>query len=609
MSIWSSRFAVLVVMATTCSLVPADTPKLALDLAEFKTVETAELASSPTVLKRPLSLGQAYLGISFDPESRHSLAIRSVDTDSPAARAGIARGDLLRTLDGRDVKDSDTLRAIVEGKSPGDLLKVGLLRGDKRVELSLTLAPWSRPVSGPGSVGNPLGVRVKESKDGHGVTIEQVAPGSSADRAKLKVGETLLKLGSETLTSPDQFERLIIDKKPGETLPLTLFLAEKTVEMKISLNPEPRTGPRPGGPGPRMAYWTKPTFRLALICVEYPDVKHNPKITREAWDFSLFSRGASHKTNATGQPDYGSMFDYYLEQSYGKFKLEGKVFDWVEVSKKRADYATGNRTALLTEALDKLIARDGKDALKGFDGVFFLYAGARFPAARGSLYWAHRASVSHGGRRWPYFICDEGGARMQGISVFCHEFGHMLGLPDLYARPESPGMEGVGVWCAMSQQSRLRPQHFCAWSKEKMGWVTPAVINPAVKQKLVLAPIEDSPKECFKVLIRPDGSEYLLLENRKRKGFDESLPAEGLLIWRVVANRPVLQESHGVEGPAGPNSFRTDVPYPSVANDAYTPYTTPSSRSAHDDGYPVHITNIRRRSDSRITFEIGYEYE
>ena len=390
MSTWSRRFAAFVVIATTCSLAHADTPKLALDLAEFKTVDTAEIASSPNVLKRPLSLGPAYLGISLDPESRQSLAIGSVETDSPAARAGIARGDLLRTLDGRDVKDSETLRAMLQGKSPGDLLKVGLLRGDRPVDLALTLAPWSRPLSGPGSITNPLGVRVKETKDNRGVTIERVLPGSPADRAKLKVGETLLKVGSEALTGPDQFDRLIIDKKPGETLPLTLFLAEKSLEMKISLNPEPRSGQRPGGLGLRMASWTKPTFRLALICVEYPDVKHNPKITREAWDFSLFSRGASHKTSATGQPDYGSMFDYYLEQSYGKFKLEGKVFDWVEVSKKRADYATGNRTAALTEAARQ--AHCPRWQRRGSKGarrrLLPVCRRAGFPAARGSLYWA-----------------------------------------------------------------------------------------------------------------------------------------------------------------------------------------------------------------------------
>jgi hypothetical protein len=154
-----------------------------------------------------------------------------------------------------------------------------------------------------------------------------------------------------------------------------------------------------------------------------------------------------------------------------------------------------------------------------------------------------------------------------------------------------------------------KPQHFCAWSKEKVGWVKPAVIDPTVKQKLVLAPIEDSPKECFKVLLRPDGSEYLLLENRRKKGFDESLPAEGLLIWRVIGNRPFLQESHGITGPSGPRTMLNQVPYPSESNDAYTPYTTPSSRSQLGGGLPVHVTNIRKLPDGRISFQIGYEYQ
>jgi hypothetical protein len=125
----------------------------------------------------------------------------------------------------------------------------------------------------------------------------------------------------------------------------------------------------------------------------------------------------------------------------------------------------------------------------------------------------------------------------------------------------------------------------------------------------MLAPIEDSPKECFKVLIRPDGSEYLLLENRRKKGFDASLPAEGLLIWRVVQNRPILEESHGVTGPSGPRVFQASVPYPSPANDAFTPLTTPSSRAQLGGGLAVHLTNIRRLPDGRITFYIGYEYE
>ena len=124
----------------------------------------------------------------------------------------------------------------------------------------------------------------------------------------------------------------------------------------------------------------------------------------------------------------------------------------------------------MTEALDKLLARDGKDALKDFDGVFYIIAGRRMTVPRGSLYWPHRASVTHNGKSWPYFICPEGGQRMANISVFCHEFGHMLGLPDLYARPENPGMEGLDIWCAMANQApNGKPQHFSAWCKDQLG--------------------------------------------------------------------------------------------------------------------------------------------
>ena len=130
-----------------------------------------------------------------------------------------------------------------------------------------------------------------------------------------------------------------------------------------------------------------------------------------------------------------------------------------------------------------------------------------------------------------------------------------------------------------------------------------------MKQKLILSPIEDSARECFKVLIRRDGSEYLLLENRQRKGFDASLPGDGLLIWRVVGGHPFIVESHGVTGPAGPGAFLDMVPYPTAANNAFTPYTTPNSRSELGGGLPVNITNIRKLPDGRITFYVGYEYE
>ena len=153
-----------------------------------------------------------------------------------------------------------------------------------------------------------------------------------------------------------------------------------------------------------------------------------------------------------------------------------------------------------------------------------------------------------------------------------------------------------------------KPLHFCAWSKDQLGWIKPCVIDPRVKQKLILAPIETAPNECYKVLVRPDASEYLLLENRLKKGYDRDIPGEGLLIWRVVDGKPVLEESHGIGGPDGPMRFLGSVPYPSKSNSSFTPYTTPSSKPSKPGGVPVNITNIRRLPDGRITFHIGYEY-
>lgn len=543
------------------------------------------------------------------------LVVEDVATESPAAKAGIRKGDILRKADAKDVKNDDEWEDILKSKAPNEALRLSLTRDAKPMEVTVMLAPLSRPMSLAKQLPY-LGVRTSTVKDGEGVQIDEIIPGSPAERARLKIGEVILRLDDTALDSPTKFADLINAKKPDDTITLTLLLAEKRVEMKVILGAEADGSGRGwnnrGGRGIGGGYWTKPAYKIAIINVEYPDAKHNPKITAKAWDDAMFSKGGTYKATATGAVAYGSMHDYYWEQSYQQLKIEGKSFEHVEVSKKRMEYGTtnSNRTALLGEAMDKLLAREGKDALKDFDGVFFIYAGERASVPRGSLYWPHRSSFTHNGKRWDYFICGEGGMRMGNISVFCHEFGHMLGLPDLYARPENPGMEGAGIWTAMANQAgNGRPQHFDAWCKEKLGWLKPTTIDPSVKQKLILAPIEDSPTECFKVLVRADGSEYFLLENRKKKGYDVSLPAEGLLIWRVVGNRPILEESHGVEGPAGPRTAMDKVPFPSSSNDAFTPFTIPSSRSQLGGGKSVFITNIQRLSDGRIAFQIGYEYQ
>src|SRR5262249_34848890 len=149
-----------------------------------------------------------------------------------------------------------------------------------------------------------------------------------------------------------------------------------------------------------------------------------------------------------------------------------------------------------------------KDALKEFDGLCFVYAGARVQTNRGNLYYPHRGSLLFQNKRWSYCLCPEGGGRMESLSVFAPEFGKLLGLPDLAARPENPGSEGLGVWCLMSNGAGEtgRPLHLSAWCKEQLGWLTPTVLDPTTRQKLILRPVLESPRECLKVMVRLDGS-------------------------------------------------------------------------------------------------------
>jgi M6 family metalloprotease-like protein len=578
------------------------------DLSEFKTTESA-VKSRISRAAPDDDVQPGYLGVNVEVDSQSRLIVGSVEPDSPAGKAGLQAGDELRLVAGQVIKSLDVFRDCVQSKSAGETLDLAVQRKDLYLNLTVTMAATSRPLSLL-TKRALLGIRVGEAKDG--VKIETITPGMPAATSGLKEGDIIIKLDGTPVDNQQKLTSTMSEKRPGDFVAVVVKREGKEIEVKTKLAGEvinqapPTTWDTRG-----LTVWKKDVYHLAVIRIEYPDVKHAPQISGQDWADALFSKASYLNKNATGQQVYGSMNDYYIEQSCGKFHVEGKVFDPVLVSKKRADYANDlNRFALLNEALDKLLARDGAKALDGLDGIFFMYSGNRFQTNRGALYWPHRATMRYKGKNWAYFICPEGSSRMDTISVLTHEFGHMLGMPDLYARPESPGSEGLGIWCTMAvgHGNNGRPLHFSAWCKDQLGWLTPTVIDPTVKQKLILAPVENSPKECFKIMIRPDGSEYLLLENRAKRNFDVDLPAEGLLIWRVVDGRPVLEESHGIAGPQGPDRFLQSIPYPSKSNNAFTPYTTPSSKSLKGGGLPVHITNIRRLPDGRVTFYVGYEY-
>jgi hypothetical protein len=156
------------------------------------------------------------------------------------------------------------------------------------------------------------------------------------------------------------------------------------------------------------------------------------------------------------------------------------------------------------------------------------------------------------------------------IGVYCHEFGHMLGLPDFY---DTGTFENrVGVWAIMDYGSWNRrpvtggvpgdlPAHPSAWSKMFLGWTSPTVITPTIgemnTQAIMLssasngaAPLQllQNPGGVDWTLAQSGGGEYFLAEVRTRDGYDAGLPAEGLVLYHVDESREDNDAADNLDG-------------------------------------------------------------
>ncbi|MEA3209527.1 MAG: hypothetical protein QOE70_2584 [Chthoniobacter sp.] len=344
--------------------------------------------------------------------------------------------------------------------------------------------------------------------------------------------------------------------------------------------------------------WRQQPYRLATVLVEFSDTKHAPAHPAAFYDKLLFSRG-EYLQQPDGQPSFGSVADWYRVQSQDRFVLTGKVFDWVAVEETfDAIHALKLKEAqerYLNVALAKVRAREGANALDGFDGYLFIHVGP-ITGPPGNIFWSHRANVE--GRR--YVTSGE----IERIGVFCHEFGHILGLPDFYAKKGV--RESFGPWCAMAAGYRGKyPKSFCAWSKTRLGWCQPTVVDAATPQKLVLRPIQSNPNDAFLIPLNVTdgvGAEFLLLENRAASGNDAEGQA-GLFIWRIK-RKPDSEDFPLFEltlpGPAdGPNANQNTRRVAWPAENAHDFVVTPEA-----DTMPAAIRNIRMDGDL-VFFDLG----
>jgi M6 family metalloprotease-like protein len=119
-----------------------------------------------------------------------------------------------------------------------------------------------------------------------------------------------------------------------------------------------------------------------------------------------------------------------------------------------------------------------------------------------------------------------------GVYVLAHEMFHSLGAPDLYHYSFLPP-DPVGAWDLMDS-TVSPPVHMSAHMKWKYGgWIpTPPTIRAS--GTYLLAPLTSAMRNCYRIPSVFSQSEYYVVEYRKRIGtFEQSLPGEGLLVYRI----------------------------------------------------------------------------
>ena len=282
-------------------------------------------------------------------------------------------------------------------------------------------------------------------------------------------------------------------------------------------------------------------------------------------DYTYTYRGK--KYNVTSQ---GSARQYFEDASFGQYNLQLDVVGPVTVSKNMADYGGNNSYGsdknpegmikeaceLVNDSVDYTHYDNDNDGYVDF--VYVIYAG--YGEADGGdantiwphawyLYSAAGKKCQLDGKVVDLYACgnemDFYTKHHTGIGTFCHEFSHVLGLPDLYdTNQDQPhGQKTMGSWSILDygpyNNEGNTPPMYSAYERFFMGWLTPRLITEP--EDVVLEEL-NSKQEALLISTTdqhnligndPNPTKFYLLENRQQEGWDTYLPGHGMMLTYV----------------------------------------------------------------------------
>ena len=355
-----------------------------------------------------------------------------------------------------------------------------------------------------------------------------------------------------------------------ENIPQEISLQQ--AQSKLQAKVQARNAHRIAKRTKRKAAWGAETNPISgerkglVILVNYKDKKMQH--TQAEYN-DYFNKAGYSDNNCTG-----SVRDYFLSQSYGKFSLDFDVMGPVTLSKNLSYYGDNDSDGNDKHAAE-MVAEAVKLAVSGIDlkrydwdgdgyvdQVYVVYAGyGEHADAPANTIWPHEFELSEAakyndgpgaltinGVTIDTYACSSelrgsSGNKMDGIGTACHEFSHCLAIPDMYDTSADGENFGMNVWDLMDYGSYNgedgygeTPAPFTSYERMYCGWLTPVELTQPCN-------VNDMPaitKEPVAYLIRNANpkfpGEYYLLENHQQESWDAYAPAHGMLVLHVDFN-------------------------------------------------------------------------
>lgn len=322
--------------------------------------------------------------------------------------------------------------------------------------------------------------------------------------------------------------------------------------------------------------------RGVVIMANFQDVKFNENTTVAKIDELCNSEHCT--LNRYNNVDYGSIAQYFRDQSDGQYNLQFDIYGPVTLAHNYAHYGEnyGGSDHYAADAVIEAcqLANDQIDFSQydwnsdgKVDFVYIIYAGYgenETYKTNTNTIWPHSWDISSA--RY-YQMCSYPEAQWQfdgktvlkyavsneleystdelaGIGIICHEYSHVMGVPDMYPTVDphenTTKLLTPNYWdvmdCGCYNGGSRCPPSYNVWEKAFCGWYTPQNLGNE-GQRLSLTANGKEGYNAYQInatgtqqAVNSTGECYYI-ENRQKQGWDTYVPGHGMLIWKVKYNR------------------------------------------------------------------------